>query len=62
MLAGAFPLVFVQPLHTYPLAVLHVALIVTHELYLYVHAHTTLATPFHAVNVNATVLLPNHAL
>ena len=33
-LAGAFPLVFVHPLHTYPLAVIHVALIVAHELYL----------------------------
>ena len=62
VLAGAFPLTFVHPLNTYPLAVIHVALIVAHELYLYVHAHATLATPFQAVNVNTTVSLPNHAL
>lgn len=52
-LVGAFPLFLIQPLHTYPLAVLHVALILTHELYLYVHAPFTLDTHVHLFTVNS---------
>ena len=59
-LAGIFPLFLTQPLHTYPL--LHVALILTHELYLYVHAHATLSTHVHLFNVKTCVLLANHIL
>ena len=56
-LAGVFPLFLIHPLKTYPLAVLHVALILTHELYLYVHAPFTLDTHVHAVKLNAYVFL-----
>ena len=59
-LAGVFPLFLTQPLHTYPL--LHVALMLTHELYLYVHAHATLATHVHLFIVKTYVLLANHIL
>ena len=61
-LAGLFHAFAIQPLNTYPLAVLHVALIVAHELYLYVHHHDTLATHAHAFNVKTYVLLANHIL
>ena len=61
-LAGLFHDVAIHPLHTYPLAVIHVALMLTHELYLYVQLHDTLATHAHAFNVKAYVLLANHIL
>jgi hypothetical protein len=58
-LAGVFQLFTIHPLNVYQLTVLHVALILTPELYLYVHAPFTLSAPAHVLNVNVCLVLLN---
>ena len=53
---------YVHPLNTYPLAVIHIPVIVAVAPCLYIPPHTTLATHAHLPIVNVYVLLANHAL
>ena len=53
---------YVQPLNTYPLAVIHIPVIVAVAPCLYIPPHATLDTHAHLPIVNVYVLLANHAL